>query len=644
MKTKIPNIGKLTNAQLLDDHRLVHSYWSTMQTTGKAIVGGRNKEDLFNIHTMIIEEMKERGFAHHIRDKTLDKIALPKGLNLSETPDLILTEGFISLVGSTVEGRDANDTDILIRQKSRSPAIEKRIAAFFQNPHYIYDEVAGGQSIALYDLALVRRRNIILTEPEYSFLLFSAAPQNLSENRIFLHRQGDQILLLDEFGEEIDAEIPQELKTLKPDPAIIELSETFEPTDIWRWFSTELVKPSLSKEDRSFFLDKAGIELPLSEKATTNIEPLTPLKPLKAGVGYGKYEFNDPEKLAEAWAKDRYPIAVEEKFDGFRLQIHKAGDTVKIFTEDKRRDISANLPMIVEELKKLSEKELILDSEVVWWKEGKPIPRHRMMAIIAGKKPLTGEDIRANVFDCLYDEEALTGQPWTTRQEHLKKVLSKDTEHIKRVIPWIAKNEKELLSAIDKASKHIGSEGSMNKRTDSTYPLTGRTKDWAKYKKVLEITLKVIGIRQKRIGGKAVNTFLYRGAFLEDGKLKPMESQHILSPADMQEESEWNMGAGFERRKTGEYGYGETYGTAAKAKIGDLITVAPIHVLPFKGKDNQEHWAWMFPRFKNIEPAKTIPANVEGLRKLVKPGLRITELQAIFPLKLIEGGNYEKNV
>ena len=303
MKDKIPNISKLTNPQLLDDHRLVHSYWSTMQKTEKAIVGGRNKEDLYNIHQMLLDEMKKRGFAHHISDKTLDKITLPGGAKLSELPDLILAEGFISLVGSTVEGRDAKDTDILIKQKSRSLTTEKRLSPFISNPHFIYDEVAGGQSIPLYDLALVRRRNIHLEEPEYLFPLFSAAPPQLTKNRIFLHRQGDFSILLDEFGEEIDAEIPPELRTLKPDPAIIELSETFESTDIWRWFSTELVKSSLSKEDRAFFLDKAGIELALTEEPTTEIKPLTAFRSLKAGTGYGKYEFNDPEKLAEVWAK-----------------------------------------------------------------------------------------------------------------------------------------------------------------------------------------------------------------------------------------------------------------------------------------------------------------------------------------------------
>ncbi len=323
----------------------------------------------------------------------------------------------------------------------------------------------------------------------------------------------------------------------------------------------------------------------------------------------------------------------------FRIVIHRKGNQVKIFTEDKRRDIASNLPGIVEDMKKLYPNELIFDTETVWHDQnGIPLPRHKMMAIIAGKKPLTGEDIRANVFDILYYKGigSLANMPWSERQTYLRKVLGQDTPHIKRVVPIIAKTDSELRTAIQKTSKQIGSEGSMLKRTNSIYSLSGYTKEWCKLKIILEITLKVIGIRQKRLKGKPINTFLYRGAFLnEEGKLQPMESQHILAPADMQEESEWDMGAGFARRKPSEYGYGETYGTSNQAKIGDFITVAPIHILEFKGRDDKNHWAWMFPRFRNIEPDITKPASVTGLRKLIKPELRMGgKPEIIFPLRV----------
>jgi DNA ligase-1 len=142
-------------------------------------------------------------------------------------------------------------------------------------------------------------------------------------------------------------------------------------------------------------------------------------------------------------------LAVEEKFDGIRMTLHRKGDKVALITEDQKRDRASVLPQIVKDLLKLDAESFILDSEMVWWKNGQPLPREKMVAIVVGKESLGDEDIRVNVFDILYiDGQDIHKEPWTERQKHLKKLIPKDVGHIHRVIPIIVHNKQELVKAI----------------------------------------------------------------------------------------------------------------------------------------------------------------------------------------------------
>jgi hypothetical protein len=207
----------------------------------------------------------------------------------------------------------------------------------------------------------------------------------------------------------------------------------------------------------------------------------------------------------------------------------------------------------------------------------------------------------------------------------------------------IAHTEMELRSTVRKAAKTQGSEGAMLKVLNSPYPLNGRTPFWAKLKFVKEITIKVIGIRRKRAAGGAesAGTFLYRGAYLnKDNKLEALYSQHTMGPVDMKEENEWQMGMGFKNAVPGDYGYAETYASNVAAKLGDLITIAPIHILKFKGKDGKERYATMFPRMRNLETAKIKPDTQEQLDKLAALGEGSSKMSLEEVLDKIKPGDF----
>jgi len=403
------------------------------------------------------------------------------------------------------------------------------------------------------------------------------------------------------------------------------------------------------------------------EKAEA-VRLMRPFVPLKARTGYHQGEFFAVDPLLDLWAapafKQGKSVAVEPKFDGVRLTVHKDGDRVAIFTEDKKRDRAAILPDVVEDVRKLKDEKLILDGEMVWWKDGKPIARHDMMRIVVGKDPLKGEDLRLNAFDILWrnDDGPLDHMPWAARQAQLEAALPDDTRHLKRARPTVAGNRREFLAAVKRARAYPGSEGAMLKLTDAPYDLDGRSGAWAKLKDVFELQVVVIGAKKKipskdedadfrkqpgrwsYDGIKDPSAWTYRVAFLGPrGKLIPIEADETYTESDLKlrwvdkgekdpvtgqvaSESQWRgtddprlwkMGRGFDARKAGDVQYGTTYNTGIEAKIGDVITVTPVLMREFSGPQGRRRYSWTFPIVREATPTRERPDTLEDVRRIV---------------------------
>jgi len=367
-------------------------------------------------------------------------------------------------------------------------------------------------------------------------------------------------------------------------------------------------------------------------------------------------------------------IVVEQKFDGIRLQVHKLGNRVAIYTEDKKRDRSTVLPDVVKEVRALPHHSLILDTETVWWEGGEPIPRHAMVGIVVRKKPFVEEDLRLNCFDVLYlNGRDLTDLPWSERQEALKKILPKDGKHLKRVEGRIVSDKEAFLAAMKWAGAYPGSEGAMLKSTWGTYKTVGRapkTPEWAKVKLTFELKIKVIGIQKKPnpwpagqkpksdlTGAEALSaykhlaeksrTYLLRGIVGGPGtKSTPIESDHILAPGDLnlrwdaekatwrgsQHPGLWEMAKGWPNREPGERAYGNTYAKALDPapKMGDIATVRPILMREERDpKTGKMAYYWMFPRLQELDPERTKPDTTADVKRIVResgkrtPGRRV---------------------
>lgn len=177
----------------------------------------------------------------------------------------------------------------------------------------------------------------------------------------------------------------------------------------------------------------------------------------------------------------------EHKLDGARVQIHKLGNDVKIFSR-RLTDVTASLPEIVELVgKNVKGKEAILEGEVIAVDDkGDPIPFQHLMRRF--KRVHSIEDIAEKIpvklylFDILYlNGESLISFPYTRR----RKVLAENVGKISLTKQLITDDVEEAERFL-KESINEGHEGLVAKKVDSEYTPGIRGKRWLKVKTVLE--------------------------------------------------------------------------------------------------------------------------------------------------------------
>ena len=199
---------------------------------------------------------------------------------------------------------------------------------------------------------------------------------------------------------------------------------------------------------------------------TVAIQLFRPIKPMLA---------KSAEDVSEA-LEELGPAAFEFKFDGIRIQVHKRGGEVRIYSRILN-DITAELPSIADISRNVDMSEAILDGEaVVLTAEGKPLLFQETMKGLGGGVPI--------FFDCLYrDGESLLDQPYATRIK-----LLPEQYRPPRLITADAMEAQEFFDAAMAA----GQEGLMAKGLESKYEAGRRGAAWYKIKKANTLDLVVL--------------------------------------------------------------------------------------------------------------------------------------------------------
>ena len=199
-----------------------------------------------------------------------------------------------------------------------------------------------------------------------------------------------------------------------------------------------------------------------------------------------------PAPDVETALEEMGEAALEYKLDGARIQVHKSGDEVRIYTR-ALNDVTSSAPEVVEAARELRAHDLILDGEVVsFMPDGRPQPFQITMRRFGRKLDL--ERLRAELpltpvwFDILYcDGEPLIDHPQSERFTILRS-LSPPAN----LVPHMTTSSPETAAAFLNASLASGHEGIMAKGTGSLYVAGARGQSWLKIKKVHTLDLVIL--------------------------------------------------------------------------------------------------------------------------------------------------------
>jgi len=203
-----------------------------------------------------------------------------------------------------------------------------------------------------------------------------------------------------------------------------------------------------------------------------------PVKPMLAQTA---------QDVSEVLREHGGETALEHKLDGARIQIHKSGDAIRIFSR-RLTDVTKSLPEVVKLVRnEVGVQEAILEGEVIAvGEDGSPLPFQHLMRrfrrvhdieVMVKRIP-----VELYLFDLIYlNGQSLTTTPYVKRRKELREIAGSIPLTKQRITSNPQEAKKFLKEAIDK-----GHEGLVAKKLDSPYTPGVRGKRWFKIKMALE--------------------------------------------------------------------------------------------------------------------------------------------------------------
>jgi DNA ligase-1 len=233
--------------------------------------------------------------------------------------------------------------------------------------------------------------------------------------------------------------------------------------------------------------ESAAVARELLEKgeaglAQYDVQLFRPVQPMLAQTAEDVEEAI--EELGEA--------ALEWKLDGARVQVHKSGQDVVVFSR-RLNEVTAAVPEIVEAVRVLPAKDLILDGEVIsLLPDGRPQPFQITMRRFGRK--LEVERMRGELpltpfwFDLLYlNGGHMLDEPQSRRFGALVELAPPDSVVPHTVVSDAAHGGEFLRAALER-----GHEGVMAKATGAPYAAGARGQSWLKVKQARTLDLVIL--------------------------------------------------------------------------------------------------------------------------------------------------------
>lgn len=312
------------------------------------------------------------------------------------------------------------------------------------------------------------------------------------------------------------------------------------------------------------------------------------------------------------------PCAVEYKYDGFRMVIHKKGNEIKLFTR-RLENVTKQFPEVADFIRKyVRANSAILDSEAVGYdkktKAYKPFQSisQRIKRKYDIEKLQEELPVEINVFDILYyNGKSLLNFPFRKRTEIIKKIISSHPLkiiHAKQIITGDEKRAEEFY----KAALRDNQEGIMMKNLDAEYNPGRRVGHMLKIKpEERDFDLVITGGEYgtgKRSGW--ISSFILSCRDEKSGKLLEIGK----------------VGTGFKEKKEEGISFGEltekikpliTEEKGKTVKIKPKIVVSVTYQEIQKSPTYSSGFALRFPRFTALRPDRTA-GDVTSLKEVEK--------------------------
>jgi DNA ligase-1 len=232
------------------------------------------------------------------------------------------------------------------------------------------------------------------------------------------------------------------------------------------------------------------------------LKVLTPVQPMLASTA---------ADVTEA-LEEMGPASVEWKLDGIRIQTHRTGDEVRVFTRNLN-DITSRLPRVVEDVRAMPAEKLVLDGEAIVLDESERPHLFQETASNVGRRTAEPEfEATAFYFDVLHaDGEDLIDRPLDERLAVLDRVAE-----ARRIPGTVTSDPADAQRVLDE-SIAAGHEGVMVKALSSPYQAGRRGKAWRKVKPVKTLDLVVIGVEWGHGRRKGWLSNIHLGARDPDG-------------------------------------------------------------------------------------------------------------------------------
>ncbi|WP_409331294.1 ATP-dependent DNA ligase [Trujillonella humicola] len=213
-----------------------------------------------------------------------------------------------------------------------------------------------------------------------------------------------------------------------------------------------------------------------------------PVRPMLASPG---------SSLDAALADLGTEVTVEHKLDGARIQVHRDGDQVRVWTRSLR-EVTGGVPELVERIRALPCRTAVLDGETLALDDdGRPRAFQDTMSRFGSEGAADGDAaavlLSPFLFDVLHlDGRDLLDEPLAVRLDALAGLLAAG-EHAPLRMPGVRSPTPEQAAAVLDAALAAGHEGVVVKALDAPYAAGRRGRAWQKVKPVHTLDLVVIG-------------------------------------------------------------------------------------------------------------------------------------------------------